>query len=366
MKDQNSQAPVTFKVGNVRYYQKGNHWFLEFTEPETGKSKRIRLKKGFTQEEAKKKAKKRNKKLSTASSESKTLKETIEAFLRAKETSLTPKALQRLLSSYKAFMGFLEGQGVDDSRVDQISKEEIRGFQDHRLTEGRSPNTVNTDVQNLQALFEYGIKNGFTQTNPALCSKDASKGLVTLLKPQESFNGLSPKSLSRLLKVIRKQHRGLYLTLLLQTETGIPFELASRIRFDDFDEARQTVTCPWDEYGIPNSTLDLPVSNKWKKGFLKIENQTGYISSGSDGPMTNSEASKITDTCFNESGICRIGLAEGLKIFQIAFITKALRENLCIGTIMKLTGPKLLDAVLHHMDIDTFMIQAYLEELRDC
>lgn len=175
----------------------------------------------------------------------------VEKYFAAKHGRIKTKSFKRVKTTQARFTAWLERTHPDVRLVKHITPEIVREYQDHRQSSGLSLRTVNNDIQNLHAIFNWGIREELVSRSPFDYS--SRTGTIDLYTLPPSEVGVYTEA-EYLALVAEAERRGMPLIrdlIVVLAGTGMRFEELANLRIKNVH---------WD---TPRPTLQVRAQNGW-------------------------------------------------------------------------------------------------------
>ena len=224
---------------------------------------------------------------------------------RKKRTSSLESDLYRL-KPLLAVLGDEDLAALDEGMIDQ--------YQEKRLSKGRSPFTVNSEVSTLLHVFKWAKRQGFIQTIPEIERIPARLKSVNLPSPEEVARVVQalPPPLGTLLRLI--------------AETGCRKGEAFHLTWDDVDEVKGLISVRSKEGWTTKNTHSerrIAIGPGLLEELHDLPKRSRYVFPGRNGdkPLTN--FTKALATAVEKAAVMRDGgpMHLNLKMLRKAHAT---------------------------------------------
>ena len=153
----------------------------------------------------------------------------LQRWLDRAEATKTPGTLARYRGTVNAFLDVLGPKG--DCHLGDISASDVETFISARLSGGRNPSTVNTDLKTLNAPFALALRQGLILTNP-VAAAEAPRG------EKEARQPFNPSEVEALLRTAEGEWKT---TVLLGVRQGLRLGDAVSLRWSNIDLVEKVI-----------------------------------------------------------------------------------------------------------------------------
>ena len=234
------------------------------------------------------------------------------------------------LGTLQQFLEWRKAQGKRDNKGGEVSQNELRHL-----------------VAVLKHCFNYAVKLGFIQTNPA---KHLS---VKVEDTTDAWHILEEEEIERLLEHIPIPQR--YLIAFL-AHTGLRWSDASTLKWTQVDLLRKTITVKQEKTG---KTLTIPLYSKAWQVLVEAQkfysqfadyDPTGYV-------FVNLSTGKPYKDLHNvfKAALERAGLPKSIRIHDLrhSYALRCLRKGVSLAAVKELLGHKAIQTTMKYVHLTT-------------